>query len=221
MSIEISPSILAADFANLEAELQQISTADWVHVDVMDAHFVPNLTIGLPVVERLAEVSPLPLDVHLMIEDPDHWAPLYAQAGAKSVTFHLEAARAPVRLARELRALDVDASVALRPATPASAITALLDEFDQVLVMTVEPGFGGQSFITSTLGKVRELAAEISRRGLSTKIQVDGGVDETTIAEIARAGAQVFVAGTAVYGKEDRAGAIAALRAAAVGQIEA
>ena len=221
MSIEISPSILSADFANLEAELQQISTADWVHVDVMDAHFVPNLTIGLPVVERLAEVSPLPLDVHLMIEDPDHWAPLYAQAGAKSVTFHLEAARAPVRLARELRALDVDASVALRPATPASAITALLEEFDQVLVMTVEPGFGGQRFITSTLDKVRELAAEISRRELSTKIQVDGGVDETTIAEIARAGAQVFVAGTAVYGKEDRAGAIAALRAAAVGQIKA
>lgn len=221
MSIEISPSILAADFANLEAELQQINTADWVHVDVMDAHFVPNLTIGLPVVERLAEVSPLPLDVHLMIEDPDHWAPRYAQAGAKSVTFHLEAARAPVRLARELRALDVDASVALRPATPVSAITALLEEFDQVLVMTVEPGFGGQSFITATLDKVRELAAEINRRGLSTKIQVDGGVDETTIAEIARAGAQVFVAGTAVYGKEDRAGAIAALRAAAVGQIKA
>lgn len=211
----ISPSILSADFANLERDLQAIATADLAHVDVMDQHFVPNLTIGLPVVERLAQVSPVPLDVHLMVEDADRWAPRYAEAGAASVTFHAEATQAPVRLARELRAGGVRAAVALRPATPVEPFLDLLEEVDMVLVMTVEPGFGGQSFIEGTLPKVRRTRAAIDAAGLDTWIQVDGGVSRETAGRIAKAGANVFVAGSAVYGSPDVAGEIAALRAAA------
>lgn len=208
----INPSILSADFANLERDLQAIATADYAHVDVMDHHFVPNLTIGLPVVRRLAEVSPVPLDVHLMIEDADRWAPQYAEAGAGSVTFHAEATQAPVRLARELRAGGVRACVALRPATPVEPFLDLLAEVDMVLVMTVEPGFGGQSFIEGTLPKVARTRAAVQAQGLDTSIQVDGGVSRDTIGRIARAGADVFVAGSAVYGADDVAAEIAALR---------
>ena len=211
----ISPSILSADFANLERDLQAIATADLVHVDVMDQHFVPNLTIGLPVVERLAQVSPVPLDVHLMVEDADRWAPQYAEAGAASVTFHAEATQAPVRLARELRAGGVRASVALRPASPVEPFLDLLPELDMLLVMTVEPGFGGQEFIEGTLAKVRRARAAIDAAGASTWIQVDGGVSRSTIGRIARAGANVFVAGSAVYGADDVAAEIAALRSLA------
>ena len=211
----INPSILSADFANLERDLQAISTADFVHVDVMDNHFVPNLTLGLPVVTRIAEVSPVPLDVHLMIEDADRWAPEYAAAGAASVTFHAEATQAPVRLARELRSRGVRAGIALRPASPVEPLLDLLPEFDMVLVMTVEPGFGGQSFIEGMLPKIRRARAALDASGGDTWIQVDGGVARDTIGRIAAAGANVFVAGSAVYGAPDVAAEIAALRSLA------
>jgi len=208
----VNPSILSADFANLERDLAVISGADYAHVDVMDNHFVPNLTLGLPVVRRIVEVSPVPIDVHLMIEDPDRWAPLYAEAGAASVTFHAEASQAPVRLARELRSQGVRAAVALRPATPVEPYLDLLDELDMILVMTVEPGFGGQAFIEGTLAKIRRARAAIDAVGASTWIQVDGGVSRETIATIAAAGANCFVAGSAVYGAPDPAAEITALR---------
>jgi ribulose-phosphate 3-epimerase len=208
----INPSILSADFMNLERELQAIAAADFVHVDVMDNHFVPNLTLGLPVVKRIAEVSPVPLDVHLMIEDADRWAPEYAALGAASVTFHAEATQAPVRLARELRSRGVRAGIALRPASPVEPLLDLLPEFDMILVMTVEPGFGGQSFIEGMLPKIRRARQAIAESGASTWIQVDGGVARDTIGRIAQAGANVFVAGSAVYGAPDVGAEIVALR---------
>ncbi len=211
----VHPSILSADFADLKAELARIGGADMVHVDVMDNHFVPNLTLGLPVVERLAQVSPVPLDCHLMIADPDRWAPAYAEAGAASVTFHVEAATSPVRLARELRAKGARAGVALNPATPVEAVEALLGEVDLVLVMTVEPGFGGQELLPVCLPKVRRLRAAVTDGGLGVRLQVDGGITAATIAGAARAGADTFVAGSAVYGADDPAAAITALRTAA------
>ncbi|NMR20189.1 ribulose-phosphate 3-epimerase [Cellulomonas fimi] len=215
MGALINPSILSADFANLERDLGAIAGADYAHVDVMDNHFVPNLTIGLPVVERLVKASRIPLDVHLMIEDPDRWAPGYAEAGAASVTFHAEAARAPVRLARELRLLGARAGVALRPATPVEPFLDLLSEVDMVLVMTVEPGFGGQSFIEGTLPKIRRAREAIGAADLDVWLQVDGGVSRTTIERAADAGANVFVAGSAVYGADDVAAEIGVLRAMA------
>ena len=212
MSFSIAPSILSADFCNLQKDLEEIKTADLVHVDVMDYHFVPNLTIGEPVVKRIAEVSPLPLDVHLMIEDPDRWAPHYAQMGAQSVTFHMNAAAAPVRLARELHSMGAKAAIAVRPAEPVEPLFDILSEFDMILIMTVEPGFGGQKFLDNQLNKVRRLRDEITRQGLSTRIEVDGGVSPKTAPLVAKAGADVLVAGSAVYGQKDRAAAIAAIR---------
>jgi ribulose-phosphate 3-epimerase len=211
----INPSILSADFANLESELDRISNADYVHVDVMDNHFVPNLTIGLPVVRRLAEVSPVPFDVHLMIDDADRWAELYAEAGAASITFHLEAAQAPVRLARRLQAAGVRVGIALRPATPVEPLLDLLPEIDMILVMTVEPGFGGQSLIEATLPKIRRARAAIDEASADTWVQVDGGVNRATIARIAEAGANVFVAGSAVYGADSPSTEIDLLRSLA------
>ncbi len=213
--MQINPSILSADFANLEAELQRISTADAAHVDVMDGHFVPNLTLGLPIVEALQRVSPVPLDCHLMIEAPDRWAPAYAEAGAAGVTFHAEAAIAPVKLAREIRAAGGRAGIALRPSTPIEPFVDLLGEFDMILVMTVEPGFGGQSFLDVTLPKVRRARAAIG--DLDVRLQVDGGVSADTIERAADAGADVFVAGSAVYGAQDAAAAIGTLRNLAAG----
>jgi ribulose-phosphate 3-epimerase len=210
--VQISPSILSADFANLERELGRIASADWAHVDVMDNHFVPNLTLGLPVVEALAKVSPLPIDAHLMIEDPDRWAPAYAEAGAASVTFHAEAAGAPVRLARTLRAAGARAGLALKPATPVEPFVDLLPEIDMLLVMTVEPGFGGQGFLDVCLPKIRRARQAIRDAGLDVWLQVDGGVSVETIERAADAGADVFVAGSAVYGAEDAAGEIQRLR---------
>ncbi len=216
MGVQISPSILSADFADLAAEVARIApTADWVHVDVMDNHFVPNLTLGLPVVERLAAVSELPLDMHLMIEDADRWAPSYAESGARSVTFHVEASDAPVRLARSLRAAGVRAGLALRPATPIEPYAELLPELDMLLIMTVEPGFGGQSFLDLVLPKVRAARELVKGRGLDLWVQVDGGVSEETVERCAEAGADVFVAGSAVYGAEDPAAAVESLRAQA------
>ncbi|MGN6751572.1 MAG: ribulose-phosphate 3-epimerase [Intrasporangium sp.] len=208
----ISPSILSADFANLEAELRRISNADWAHVDVMDNHFVPNLTLGLPVVEALLKVSPVPVDAHLMIEDPDRWAPMYAEAGCQSVTFHVEAARDPRTLARTLRSAGARSAMALKPRTPFAPYEELLPDLDMVLVMTVEPGFGGQSFMADQLPKVREVRDAVRRRGGEIWIQVDGGVSADTIEQCAEAGADVFVAGSAVYGAADAAAAVDELR---------
>ncbi|MDN5700223.1 MAG: ribulose-phosphate 3-epimerase [Kocuria sp.] len=208
----IHPSILSADFSHLAEELQRISNADAAHVDVMDNHFVPNLTLGLPVVESLQKVSPVPLDMHLMIEDPDRWAPAYAEAGCASVTFHAEAATAPIKLARELRAAGARAGLAVRPATPIEPYIDLLPELDMLLIMTVEPGFGGQKFLDVTLPKLRRAAQAVKAHGGTVALQVDGGVTEETIVRAAEAGADTFVAGSAVYGKEDPAAAIHALR---------
>jgi ribulose-phosphate 3-epimerase len=215
MAVRISPSILAADFANFERELGRIATADLVHVDVMDNHFVPNLTFGLATVERLQQLSTIPLDVHLMIDDPDRWAPSYAELGAFSVTFHAEAARDATALARTLRSLGARAGLALKPDTPAEPWLDLLAEFDQVLVMTVEPGFGGQSFLDSTMPKIRTLRTAVDAAGLDVWLQVDGGINEKTISIAAHAGADTFVAGSSVFAATDPAAQIALLKAAA------
>lgn len=215
MTVRINPSILAADFANFESELQRIATADYIHVDIMDNHFVPNLTFGLPMVERLQQVSPRPLDIHLMIDDPDRWAPGYAEAGAFSVTFHAEAAHDAVALARRLRDIGARAGLALKPGTAVDPYIDVLDEFDQILVMTVEPGFGGQSFMESTMPKLVRLEEAVAKRGLDVWLQVDGGITEDTVGIAAAAGANTFVAGSSVFKAESPAAQIATLRTAA------
>ncbi|MDN5807961.1 MAG: ribulose-phosphate 3-epimerase [Brevibacterium sp.] len=219
MAIEINPSILSSDFSDLRGELDKISTADMAHIDVMDNHFVPNLTFGPPVVERLQAISPIPLDAHLMIAEADRHAPVYAELGCASVTFHAEAAAAPVRLAREIRKLGAKASLALKPATPIEPFVDLLGEFDQILIMTVEPGFGGQTFLDVCLPKIRRTREAISAAGLEIKLQVDGGVSTSTIERVVDAGADVLVAGSAVYGAEDAATAISGLRELAASHV--
>jgi len=215
MPVRINPSILAADFANFERELGRISTADLVHVDIMDNHFVPNLTFGPTMTERLQELSTIPLDIHLMIDDPDRWAPGYAELGAYSVTFHAEAVADATALARKLRDIGARAGIALKPGTDVEPYLELLPEFDQVLVMTVEPGFGGQSFMASTMPKLQALRTAVAASGLDVWLQVDGGITEETIAVAAENGADTFVAGSSVFRSPEPADAIAALRAAA------
>lgn len=208
----IAPSILSADFAHLADEADRVEGADWLHIDVMDAHFVPNLTLGLPVVKSLYRATGLPLDCHLMIDDPDRWAPGYAEAGASNVTFHVEAAADPIQTARAIRTAGSMAGLAVKPNTPLEPYLDVLREFDTLLVMTVEPGFGGQSFIADVLPKVR-LAREHVRAGhLRLFIEVDGGIAADTIEAAAEAGADVFVAGSAVFGADDPGRAVAALR---------
>lgn len=212
MTVRITPSILNADFADMGREVGRIESADGVHIDVMDNHFVPNLTMGVPMVEALRKVSDLPFDAHLMIEDPDVWAPGYVDAGAQTVTFHLEAAKAPIRLAREIRSRGGRAAVALKPATPVEQIADFIDEFDQVLLMTVEPGFGGQSFLDCVVPKIRRTRELIDRTGKDIWLQIDGGVSQETIVRAARAGADTFVAGSAVYRAEAPDEAVQRLR---------
>lgn len=212
MGVTISPSILNCDIANLASEIKKVRNADYAHVDVMDNHFVPNLTWGLPVVEAVIRQKILPVDAHLMIEDADRWAPAYAEVGCDSVTFHAEAAVAPIRLAREIHRQGAKVGMALRPATDITPYIELLPEIDMLLVMTVEPGFGGQSFLDSMLPKIRRTRDAISAANLQVTVQVDGGISRDTIALAAEAGADVFVAGSAVFKAEDAYNEVEALR---------
>jgi ribulose-phosphate 3-epimerase len=213
MTVRIAPSLLAADFARLADEAEAVAdAADWLHVDVMDAHFVPNLTIGLPVVEALGRHARLPMDCHLMIDDPDLWAPQYAEAGARNVTIHAEAASAPIRALRRIRAAGARAGLAFNPGTAIEPYADLLPEIDMILLMTIEPGFGGQEFMNLMLPKIHRARQLIAASGADIWLQVDGGVSEETIERCAEAGADMFVAGTAVYGAQDPAAAVLSLR---------
>jgi ribulose-phosphate 3-epimerase len=208
----IAPSILSADFARLADEIVAVQGSDWLHVDVMDNHFVPNLTLGLPVVKSILRVTDIPVDCHLMIDNPERWAPGYAEAGAYNVTFHAEATADPIAVARDLRAAGAKAGLAIKPGTPLDPYVDILREFDTLLVMTVEPGFGGQEFIAEVLPKVREARRLVNTGHLDVRVEVDGGVTEDTIVAAAEAGADTFVAGSSVYGAEDPAAAVRALR---------
>ncbi|MDR1237516.1 MAG: ribulose-phosphate 3-epimerase [Propionibacteriaceae bacterium] len=213
MGIAITPSILNADLADLAGELARIPSADAVHLDIMDNHFVPNMTFGLPVVESLRQHTELPMDIHLMITEADRWAPAYAEIGCESVTFHVEASQAPIRLARELRSLGAKASMALKPATSIEPYADLLSEIDMILIMTVEPGFGGQRFLDVCLPKIRRTRELAKAAGLEIAIQVDGGVSAETIERAALAGADTFVAGSAVFRADDPDAVVRKLRA--------
>ena len=212
MSARINPSILSADFVNFERDFGTIANCDLIHVDVMDNNFVPNLTFGLPMVARMQQITPKPLDIHLMIANVDKWAPGYAETGAYSVTFHAEASDNPVALARTLRTIGARAGVAIKPGTNVEPFLEVLHEFDQLLVMTVEPGFGGQSLIEDTLAKVSKARRKIDDEKLDIWLQVDGGIDETNIERVAELGADTFVAGSAVFKAADRAAQIENLR---------
>ena len=211
----IAPSILSADFAHLADEAAAVAGADWLHVDVMDNHFVPTRTLGLPVVKSLLKATDIPIDCHLMITDPDRWAVGYAEAGAYNVTVHAEAVADPIKMAADLRAAGAKAGLSLKPGTHLDDWVDVLKHYDTLLVMTVEPGFGGQAFMADMMGKVRQARTLVDTGHLTVIVQVDGGISADTIDQAAEAGADCFVAGSAVYSAKDPAAAVAALRAAA------
>lgn len=214
--IKIAPSILAANFAKLGEEVAEVEKAgaDWIHIDVMDGHFVPNISFGAVVMEAIRPLTKLPFDVHLMIENADRYVESFAKAGADYITVHVEASPHLHRTIQLIRSFGVKPGVVLNPHTPVESILPILDDIDLVLFMTVNPGFGGQKFIESVLPKVEQLAAIIKERGLDIDIQIDGGINEETIVACAKAGANVFVAGSAIYGKEDRAAALQRIKKA-------
>jgi len=212
MQVKIAPSILSADFGRLAEEVRAIGSADYVHVDVMDGHFVPNLTIGPVVIEAVRRATSLPLDVHLMIEDAERWVADYAKAGADIIGVHAEAAPHLHRTVHQIRDLGKKACVVLNPATPLEAIEYVLGDVAQVLIMSVNPGFGGQKFIPSALDKIRRLRTMLDQRGLAVDIEVDGGIKIDNVAEVCAAGANVIVSGSGVFGTKDYAATIAELR---------
>jgi ribulose-phosphate 3-epimerase len=208
----IAPSILAADFARLAEAAESVQGADWLHVDVMDGHFVPNLTIGLPVVKAILASTDIPVDCHLMIENPDRWAIGYAEAGAYNVTVHVEAAADPVKLANDIHAAGARAGLSIKPGTPFEPYVELLSHYDTLLVMSVEPGFGGQEFMAGVLDKVRKARRLVDAGELTVVVEIDGGISSDTIEQAAEAGVDCFVAGSAVYGTDDPGKAVHALR---------
>lgn len=213
----IAPSILSADFARLADELAAVPTSDWIHVDVMDNHFVPNLTLGLPVVKSLLKVTDIPIDCHLMIEDPDRWAIEYAEVGAYNVTVHVEAAQDPIKLAKNLKAAGAKAGLSIKPGTPLEPYVDVLKHYDTLLVMSVEPGFGGQKFMVDVLEKVRQARHLVDTGHLKLLVEIDGGINAETIEQAAQAGVDCFVAGSAVYDAAEPGKAVEALRAQAAG----
>ena len=217
MDIKIAASILNADANNLEKEISSVSaSADWIHVDVMDNHFVPNLSFGINVLESLAQKKQKPLDAHLMIENPDHWAPKFVEAGADSVTFNYEAAKDTKKLIKELHAMKSRVGLAIKPKTPLNDVKEFLSDIDVLLVMTVEPGFGGQSFMTEMLEKVKEARSIINNEKLTMWVQVDGGVGLKTIEQASQAGADFLVVGSAAFAAQDPGKAMKELRELAV-----